>query len=346
MNSWVNFKILREKLQFSQVLTHYGVTAEPKGNQVVTFCPLPGHNGKKNSPSFSANLHKGIFQCFGCGAKGNSLDFAVLMEKHDPENGVHVRKIALELQRRFNLNSRVTGEISETPASPPAIQTSPIPRSAEVVVNEPLKFTLTGLDPDHPYLQSRGFTAGTIENFGIGYCPRGHFQGRIVIPLHDTAGKLIGYAGRIVDDAKVSKDCPKYLFPGKRLVNGKAHEFHKGTFVYNGYRFPEPLHNLIIVDGFPSVWWLTQNGYPQVVALMGSTLVGDQVEVLAKLIHPEGKAWIMMDGDPAGKRISGLLHLHLGAKRFTRSIPLLDNQQPTGLGPEELDQHFIDIQSS
>jgi DNA primase len=44
------------------------------------FCPQPNHQGKKNSPSFPANLEKGIFQCFGCGAKGNVLEFAAMME--------------------------------------------------------------------------------------------------------------------------------------------------------------------------------------------------------------------------------------------------------------------------
>ena len=62
--NWIDFKALRAKLDFEAVLKHYGVEVKRKGNQHQGFCPLPNHNGKKNSPSFSAQLEKGIFQCF------------------------------------------------------------------------------------------------------------------------------------------------------------------------------------------------------------------------------------------------------------------------------------------
>src|SRR6266851_482981 len=98
MNTWINFKTLRAKLDFEQVLRHYGVELKRKGNQHHGFCPLPNHNGKKNSPSFSANLERGIFQCFGCGAKGNVLEFAALMKNVPLEDGNALRAVALELQ--------------------------------------------------------------------------------------------------------------------------------------------------------------------------------------------------------------------------------------------------------
>src|SRR5437763_11143255 len=101
MNTWIDFKALCAALDFEQVLRHYGVEVKRKGNQHQGFCPLPNHNGKKNSPSFSANLERGIFQCFGCGAKGNLLEFAALMENTALENGAALRKVALELQNRF-----------------------------------------------------------------------------------------------------------------------------------------------------------------------------------------------------------------------------------------------------
>ena len=101
MKAWVNFKELRSRLSFEKVLERYGVEVKRKGKQHHGYCPLPGHVGKRNSPSFSANLERGIFQCFGCGAKGNLLDFAAVMEKVDPKDGEALRKIALELQRYF-----------------------------------------------------------------------------------------------------------------------------------------------------------------------------------------------------------------------------------------------------
>src|SRR5438094_566414 len=99
--SWIDFKALREKLDFAQVLTHYRVEFKVKGERASCFCPLPGHNGKRRSPSFSADLRRGLFQCFGCGAKGNILEFCCLMENVDPQNSKEFHKTAAMLQERF-----------------------------------------------------------------------------------------------------------------------------------------------------------------------------------------------------------------------------------------------------
>src|SRR5208282_2881752 len=118
--NWIDFKALRAQLDFAAVLEHYGVEVKRKGNQHHGFCPLPNHNGKKNSPSFSANLEKGIFQCFGCGAKGNVLDFAALMEKADPKDGAALHKIAAELQKWFCPETGdASTETKKTPAKKP-----------------------------------------------------------------------------------------------------------------------------------------------------------------------------------------------------------------------------------
>ena len=76
------------------------------------------------------------------------------------------------------------------------------------VVNAPLDFALKNLDPDHPYLSGRGFTPETIARFGLGYCSRGLMKDRIAIQLHNGEGKLIGYSGRVVDDAAITEENP------------------------------------------------------------------------------------------------------------------------------------------
>jgi hypothetical protein len=100
-SAWIDFKELRAKLKFEDVLRRYGVEIKRKGSQHHGFCPLPDHNGKKNSPSFSANLERGLFHCFGCGAKGNLLEFAALMEKVSVDDGRALRGVALKLQKEF-----------------------------------------------------------------------------------------------------------------------------------------------------------------------------------------------------------------------------------------------------
>jgi DNA primase len=99
--NWIDIEGLKTRLDFAKILRHYGVELKLKGDQHHGFCPLPSHNGKKNSPSFSANLKRGIWQCFGCGEKGNVLDFAVLMEKGNPKNGEDVRRVASKLMEMF-----------------------------------------------------------------------------------------------------------------------------------------------------------------------------------------------------------------------------------------------------
>ena len=191
MSTWVNFKDLRTRLSFEDVLRHYGVEVKRKGNQHQGFCPLPNHKGKKNSPSFSANLERGIFKCFGCGASGNVLEFAAMMENVDLEDGAAFRKVAVELQKQF------CPEVERTPigGKPTEAERKPEPNELPVVINPPLDFELKGLDQDHPYLRGRGFASETIGYFGLGFCSRGLLKDRVAIPLHDHEGKLIGYAG-------------------------------------------------------------------------------------------------------------------------------------------------------
>ncbi len=250
MKTWIDFKALRAKLDFEQVLRHYGVEVKRKGNQHQGFCPLPNHNGKKNSPSFSANLEKGIFQCFGCGAKGNVLDFGALMEKTDPKDGAALRKVAVELQRRFCPELGASTE-TKSPAKKPEKTESE--SDLPVVVNAPLDFELKGLDAEHPYLKGRGFAPETIKHFGLGFCSRGLLKDRVAIPMHDHEGKLVGYAGRVVDDASINEDNPRYRFPGKRERDDKHFEFRRTLFLYNGYRVKAPVDDLIVVEGFTGV---------------------------------------------------------------------------------------------
>jgi DNA primase len=336
MSAWIDFKELRAKLTFEQVLRHYGVEVKRCGNQHHGFCPLPNHNGKKNSPSFSANLEKGIFQCFGCGAKGNLLEFAALMEKVDPKDGAAFRKVAGELQKK--LCPELGG--SQDAAKKPAAKLDKAPE-LPVVVNVPLDFELKGLDATHPYLLNRGFSQDTIERFGLGFCSRGSLKDRVAIPLHDHEGKLVGYSGRVVDDAAISEDNPRYRLPSKRERDGKIFEFRKTMFLYNGFRFKAPVDDLIVVEGFTGVWWLDQNGLSNVVATMGADCSEKQAELIVSLVKPNGMVWIMPDGDAAGLRHAQTLLTLISHHRAMRWLKMADGQQPTDLSGAELKTRFI-----
>jgi DNA primase len=309
-HEWVNYKSLRSELSFIDILHHYGVELKERG-----------------------------VQWHGCGAKGNLIELAARMEGLNPDNRDDFRKAALFLQRTFVGSD---DEEREKPKAPPKEERRE--RSAREdleeetpgsVVNAPLDFELQRLEQDHPYLRERGFTLETIKTFGLGYCHRGLMKGRIAIPLHDKDGALIGYAGRIVDEEATGKDTPRYLFPGSRERNGTRHEFRKSAFLYNGFRVENP-SQLVVVESFTAVWWITQAGITNVVALMGASCSDSQAALLRDLVPEGGSIWLFPDGDKAGERMAEEALVLIAPHRFVRWVKIEERQQPTDVGREEL----------
>jgi DNA primase len=337
MPTWIDFKALRQKLSFEQVLGFYRVEIKRKGqHQHQGFCPLPNHEGKRRSPSFSANLQRGIFHCFGCGAKGNLLEFACLMSGISPDDRPGLRQVALRLEREFCPG----GTSGREPSKPVANPKGEVKDDAPVVVNAPLDFELKGLNSEHPYLRGRGFTAETIAHFGLGVASRGLLKDRLAIPLHGQDGALLGYAGRVIDDAAITEDNPRYKFPSKRDRAGVLHEFRKTQFLYNGFRVESPVEDLIVVEGFTGVWWLEQRGFAPAVATMGSDCSATQAELIVTLVKPNGRVWLVPDGDAAGLRYSQSVLSQVAPHRFIRWVKLADGQQPTDLALAELQARF------
>ena len=346
MPQWVNFRELRQNLLFANVLRHYGIEIKTtKPNQHVGLCPLPNHGGKRESPCFSANLEKNIFQCFGCKAKGNALDFCALMLGLDPSNGEQLRQAALTVQEK--LFGIVQAGATEKKDTPPIAKkdAEPSAPSKPTEINTPLDFTLKALDATHPYLKERKFTAETIQMFGLGFCKRGSLKDRIAIPLHDHLGRLVGYAGRLVDDKAVTDDNPKYRLPTAREREGVVLEFRKSEFLYNGHRIKGPLENLIVVEGFPALWWLVQAGFGNSVALMGSSCSEKQAELVISLLLPQGCCWILTDGNDAGDKGAAEIFEKVGSRRYVRRIRLESGRQPTDCEPTELADLLADCKS-
>jgi DNA primase len=92
---------------------------------------------------------------------------------------------------------------------------------------------------------------------------------------------------------------------------------------------PSPLADLIVVEGFVSVWWLTQNNLPNVVATMGADCSSEQAELIVSLVKPTGRIWVISDGDAAGERHALMVFALVGKKRFVRWIQTAENKQPT-----------------
>jgi DNA primase len=116
----------------------------------------------------------------------------------------------------------------------------------------------------------------------------------------------------------LTEDNPRYRFPGARERDGKSFEFRKTLFLYNGFRFKNSLDDLVVVESFTAVWWLTQNLIPHVVGTMGANCSDEQAALIASLVKPKGLVWILSDGDPAGERFALSLLTKISPHRFVR----------------------------
>ena len=347
--AWINFQGLRERLDFAVVLRHYKVEMKPTKNQSRQqgFCPLPSHQGQRRSPSFSVDHHRKLWRCFGCNKGGNILDFCVRMEGKDPSDNRQVAEVARLVQDRFGLARTAASNTHRNAARPSENTTAKGDAQAggsrgrpPLVVNPPLDFELKELNPNHPYLRDRGFLAETIALFGLGYCQRGMLAGRIAIPLHDSSCRLVGYAGRLVNESKADQSAPKYLFPGERERGGSIISFKKSLLVYNLHRLVCPVENLVVTEGFASVWWLTQHGCGNVVALMGADCSAEQAEQITKAVHRDGRVWILTDGDDAGERCAACVLNQIAQQRMVRWKRLAKGRQPTDFSGDEIDMIF------
>jgi DNA primase len=350
MPAWINFKELRSKLQFENVLRHYRIDAKRRGNRVTALCPLPDHpkrtDNQPRTASLSVNLARNIFQCFGCKASGNALEFAAKMEGFDPSDPEQFRTAALKVAEVFGICTTATA----SDCSPPTNTRATAPSSGKAkshpsndfaanhipLINAPLDFELKNLDVDHMYLRDRGFLPETIQHFGLGYCNRGIMKGRVVIPLHTPAGQLVGYAGRITDDELISDECPKYRFPGNREKDGVRYEFRKSLLLYNAHRIMAPVDHLFVVEGFKGTWHLWQAKYRNTVGLMGSSCSEEQAKLICSLVKPDGKVWLIPDGDMAGADCAESMLFHISPERFVRWVRLMGNDQPTDVKADEL----------
>jgi DNA primase len=325
MPAWIDFKELRSKLLFEQVLRHYQIEIKLKGrNQHQGICPLPTHNGSRTLASFSANLERGIFQCFGCRARGNLIDFACLMEGVVLGDKEGFRRVAVDLAQALCPSLVRSGKDPTAPEKES-------PTGSSVTVNAPLDFELKGLDANHPCFATQGFSPETVGYFGLGVAARGSLKGQVAVPLHDHRGSLIGYAGR-----PIAESSPRYVFPGKRERLGVTHEFRQSLFLYNSFRFNYGLDDLIVVETPESVWWLHQHGYVPTVSTMGETCSPKQAQLMVALATMSGRVWVMT----AEERFAHSVLDQVSPHRFVRWIKLEEGMQPTDLPAVHLADRF------
>ena len=352
--TWVNFQKVREQLEFSELLSHFGFEIKTNGkHQVKIHCPF--HDD--TNPSCGVNLTKKVFHCFSCQAKGNILDFYARMEGLDPENPRDLRKAALLAVETFDIDGG--SQESKAGDQPKAKSKTGKPNKAKKQAskgikksegsevgnsevkpdseactdsqehnkprNAPLSFELQ-LDATHPFLKDRSIPKKLAKSFGLGFAKRGSMAGRICFPIHNEAGELIAYSGRWIEE-KTPKGVPRYLLPKG---------FEKSQVLFNLHRVIEHRERLekenvatassvVIVEGFWSVLRLHDAGVP-VVSTFGDSISKAQVDLLVQAGFD--KAVLIFDGDEGGRMGAEQALPVLAEQLFVKVVALEDGVKP------------------
>ena len=303
----MEFASIKQTVPLRRVLERYGIGGlrQSGKDQWRGRCPLHGGEGRD---AFHVNTARQLFHCFACGAGGTVLDLVAALEQ------CGVREAARMLAGWWNLPARDGGGVPGWCKQPTVTEKSQL---------RPLGFRLRGVDQLHPYLAGRGIAARTAAEFGIGfYAGPGLLSRRVVIPIHDEAGRLVAYCGRSVDGSE-----PRYKFPAG---------FAKSQALFNLHRAAAgDEESVIVVEGFFDCLKVHQAGFGAVVALMGSALYERQRQLLCERF---GKVILMLDGDHAGRRASVGIAARLAGSCAVRVIQLAAETQPDQFSERAIQQ--------
>jgi DNA primase len=291
------------------------VKLKKRGANYLGLCPFHG----EKTPSFTVSPAKEIYKCFGCGRSGNTISFIMEHEKYS-----YVEALKW-LAAKYNV------EVEETAVSPEMKQIQLTADSLYIINNFAQQYFTKnlfehdeGLDIGLSYLKERGFREDIIRRFQLGYClqsrdafvktalaaqysleylqksglvvvrddkPYDNYRGRIIFPVHNQTGKIIGFGARIIGK---SDKAPKYINTPENEV------YIKSKILYGTYFARQAIDKYdecLLVEGYTDVISLHQAGIENVVASGGTSLTIDQLRLIKKYTN---NLTIIYDGDAAG----------------------------------------------
>ncbi|EHJ9982558.1 DNA primase [Vibrio parahaemolyticus] len=296
------------------------VKLKKKGKNYGACCPF--HNEK--TPSFSVSQEKQFYHCFGCGAHGNAIDFMMEFERLEFVEAIEELASYLSLDVPREQRSGGGGQFKSGPQA-----SSSEKRSLYDLMGSIAQFYRNQLKQPSSkvaieYLKDRGLSGEVVQKFGIGYVAdewdlvrknfgqnkdnqdmlvtggmliendKGNrydrFRGRIMFPIRDRRGRVIGFGGRVLGEGT-----PKYLNSPETPI------FHKGKELYGLYEVlqahREPAQ-ILVVEGYMDVVALAQYGVDYSVASLGTSTTGDHIQMLFRQTNTVVCCY---DGDRAGK---------------------------------------------
>ncbi len=321
-----DFRAIKARVTMGDVLAKYGIELRKlNGTTGRGKCPLPTHDPEAKEDTFNVDLGKNVWACHSssCVAGRN----AAKRGGGGLKKGGDVLEFVQYMEKASSL--RVAGEKLEAWFGPFGDSAaSPVERiEVESAPNKPLGFELKDIGHRHASLAARGFDEEECEYLGVGFFPgKGSMAGRIVFPIHNADGQLVGYAGRLADAAESNGD-PRWRFPVG---------FQKSRELYNLHRVEsEDWTEVIVVESFWGVLACVRAGIMNAVAVMGTSISDWQAEMLA---HRFGRVVLLLDGDEYGREaIGAAVHKLVMAEVGHVDIVFLPKgEQPDTLLPDDL----------
>jgi DNA primase len=333
---------LRARVTLSSVISPH-VKLTRAGREWKACCPF--HNEK--TPSFTVNDEKHFYHCFGCGAHGDAIRFLT------DSRGLPFMDAVKELAASAGMEVPAPDPRSRARAERQATLHD-VMAAAQAWFAEQLD-GIEGAEA-RAYCQRRGIGAAAIKRFGIGFAPDrrqglrkalaehtdaklieagllisveekepyDRFRGRLMFPIRESRGRVIGFGGRILGPGE-----PKYLNSPETPL------FDKGSSLYNLDRASpasRAAKRLIVVEGYMDVIGLDRGGIGEAVAPNGTALTERQLELLWRL---DPSPILCFDGDAAGSKAA--------IRAATRALPLLGPERtlsfvalPEGQDPDDL----------
>lgn len=324
-----------------EVISQY-VPLKQKGSSYFGLCPF--HNEK--TPSFSVNSEKQFYYCFGCGAAGNVFSFLMEMENCDfpeamkrladrvhitlPEPEKNAQAIAAEQlkQRLFDIHSTAGRFFYDCLQGAEGKEARAYLQKRQMDPRIARKFGI-GYSPDRydalfKHLQEKGFSVSDILKTGLvlenkdgkGYHDR--FRGRLMFPIFDVQGRVVGFGGRIL-----AKGEPKYLNSPETILFSKSRNLYGLNFAKAARK-----RELILVEGYMDMLSIYQAGFHNVVASLGTAFNQEHARTLKRFADD---VILLYDSDEAGTNAA------------LRAIPVLVKngfrvkvtQVPDGKDPDE-----------
>ncbi|RJG40078.1 DNA primase [Motilimonas pumila] len=333
------------------------VKLKKAGQNHQACCPF--HNEK--SPSFTVSQSKQFYHCFGCGAHGNAISF--VMEYDGLEFPDAVEELA------SSLGLEVPREQSGPQLTPAQVQGK---KDLYQLMEQISQFYQSQLSqPSHQhavdYLKGRGLSGEICQHFGIGYIPEAwdevrkrfgrqsaaekqlieggmliakeqggsydRFRNRIMFPIRDRRGRVIGFGGRVLGDGT-----PKYLNSPETPI------FHKGRELYALYEVKKAykdVKRIMVVEGYMDVVALAQFGIDYAVASLGTSTTPEHIQTLFRTTD---EVICCYDGDRAGRDAAwralenALPYIHDGKALKFMFLP--DGEDPDSMVRQEGKEAF------